>query len=47
MYVVVPSLTPENYNLEAVAELGTFVVVPSLTPENYNPYTATATADPL
>ena len=37
--VVVPSLTPENYNPGPYNGLACVVVVPSLTPENYNSYT--------
>jgi len=36
VHVVVPPLTPENYNLSAGYWIGAVVVVPLLTPENYN-----------
>ncbi len=36
LLVVVPSLTPENYNVKWSAVVGAVVVVSSLTPENYN-----------
>ena len=36
--VVVPALTPDNYNAALAAEIHSVVVVPALTPDNYNPY---------
>ena len=34
--VVVPSLTPDDYNFADLLTLGGAVVVPSLTPDDYN-----------